>query len=181
MLGQVMNVLPHVGNHRVHHDPPRYLPVGAKNHVFHRVGEDGSGVAVLLTYGYPRLEALFTPVVGIEPVVRDVDQDVALPEVARQPAIALEVELDYPDPGIHRHIEGRQRLGIHGAVRRNAVTLLESGNCRRDLVVVYGLAVWLLQISGRLQPFAEDFDIGSLVAPPQAGDSKDRAPSALRL
>jgi hypothetical protein len=61
------------------------------------------------------------------------------------------------------------------------VTLLESGDRLRDLVVVYRLPCGLPQISRRLQPVAEGADPGALVAPLEPGDFCDRAPSALGL
>ena len=60
-----------------------------------------------------------------EPVFRDVDEDVPLAEIGRQPAPALEVQRDLLDALRDRHVQLRDRRRADGAVRLEAVPALE--------------------------------------------------------
>ena len=57
--------------------------------------------------------------------VRDVDEDVARPEIVRHPAPTLEVERDLRDAIVDRYVHRRERRRIRDAYRGKGVQRLE--------------------------------------------------------
>src|SRR2546427_3031256 len=70
------------------------------------------------------------PLDHLERVAGDVDLDARVPELGRQPARALEVELDLTDAVLDRDIEGRAGRGIDDPAGLEPVPRLES--CHRE-------------------------------------------------
>ena len=103
----------------------RHVPVRAEDDVSHLVVEDRRR-RVLLSDDDAHRERHLVAFPDFEPILGNVDEDVALAEFARQPAPAFEVELELPDPRVDRHVHLRHDAAAIDSVVRESVPALEA-------------------------------------------------------
>jgi hypothetical protein len=108
-------------------DARRHVPVGVEDDLDHPAGEHGRLGGGLAGHDLHRQHGP-APLHHVQVEAADVHHDVAVArvaEIARQPAPAVEVDLDLPDPLPGRHVEGHEGSLAQLAVGIEAVAVLE--------------------------------------------------------
>ena len=152
----------------------------AEHDVRHALAEDWRLVARLADHRAD-VEHDAVPLVRLEVEVRNVDAEVARAKVVGQIPPAFQVHRHLTDARVERDVEGRARLLVHAAGRRQPVVLLEDADGRsQGLVEARALDRCRTEVAGGCEPLSERGHRRTRGAGPQARGRHTR-PSALRF
>jgi hypothetical protein len=124
----------------------------------HLVAEDRRRVALFADDGAD-IEGELPAFVGFEVEVRDVDAEMPLAEVVRQPAPAVEIDFDLTNAVVERDVERGAGSAIDRAGGRQPMVLLEHAHrAGKRVVVTAAFRAGRGQLAGGGQPAAQGHD-----------------------
>ncbi len=106
-------------------DVSRHVPERREDEVGHPVVEDRR-LRIRLADDDAHRKRIGSVIPDVEPHFRDVDEDVRIAEIARQPSPSLHVQLDLPDARFDRHVHLGDHRRSDDAVVGETVPALES-------------------------------------------------------
>ncbi len=152
----------------------------AEHDVRHALAEDWRLVARLADHRAD-VEHDAVPLVRLEVEVGNVDAEVPRAQVVRQIPPAFQVHRHLTDARVERDVEGRARLLVNAAGRRQPVVLLEDADGQsQGLVEARALDRCRTEVAGGCEPLSERGHRRTRGAGPQARGRHTR-PSALRF
>ena len=114
-----------------------HVPVWAKHHRLHRVGKNGSRlVLILLADDDFHLQNFLASVKRLELERRNVDEDVARSECARQPAIALHVGRNFGETIGRGNVHRLDGLSAERAIDVDRMSLLKDSDGAGEVAIV---------------------------------------------